>query len=105
VRPQARNIILGAPETYARRLSVHLGPDVIVTRNGLLRHHHLVLLYLDAKLPLVEGLCWRLHRPMNCSWQVRAHSLLTGIVPSCHIVHTDAALDSFPGGGPRGELI
>jgi hypothetical protein len=55
VGPTARNIVLGALERAARRLSFHLGPDVAITWNDLPRRRHLVLLYLDAKLPLMGG--------------------------------------------------
>jgi hypothetical protein len=79
---QARNIALRAPERAARHLSLHPGSDEAGTWDGLPRHRHLVRVYLDAMLPLVEGLCWCLHRPTNYSWKIMVQSLLTDVVPS-----------------------
>jgi hypothetical protein len=40
----------------------------------------------------VEGLCYHLHRPTNCSKRERVQSLLKGIALSRHTVQTGVAL-------------
>jgi hypothetical protein len=52
-----------------RCLSSHSGPYMAGARDDFLRCHHLVLLYLDAKLPLIGDdavwLCCRLRPHTN----------------------------------------
>jgi hypothetical protein len=61
--------MFGASQKVVWYMSLHPGPNVARTQDRFLRHHHFIVLYLDAKLPLVnEGLLYRRHRPTNCAW-------------------------------------
>jgi hypothetical protein len=41
----------------------------------------------------VEGLCYPLHRPTDYSWQMWELCLLTGTVPSRHMIEASMVLD------------
>jgi hypothetical protein len=103
VGPLARKKHPLSPEDASRRLSSHLIPYVAGAPDGFLRCHHLVILYLDAKLPLVGGgggdvmgLCRRQRRRTNNSWKARGQIFLAGVIPSHRTIWAGVAYKCLP---------